>query len=408
MGTFNNPIIKSQVLNWISILEDSGLLSDIVSCVPIPAWFIGRKAEKKTIEDFQSHYKGNIFFIPVFRSSDKYNKISQLIKVFFLSRIIRKKIKASRDSRVILQTRSRFNYGAFKAIKKKFPFIKIIFDIRGAGAIEYLYSKGYADINEVNNLHTLSEYKDLIKRESEMIRLSDITFCVSQNMKVYLEKGDYALSTDHVKIVPGAADEDVFRFDSAIRTSKRVELGVNEQTVIIYSGGLKNFYQKKDLVFEFAAQLLNRDPQTFFICLTKDLGMVPELTRKHQIDENRMFVKYVKNPVEVNAFLNASDLGLIFRDDLVTNFVSSPTKAAEYLLSGIPIMISRNVGDYSDFIRKHNMGIVVDNNIESMIESYQKHFHSIILREEISRISNAVYSKQANIQKILKIFENMC
>ncbi|MBM3405019.1 MAG: glycosyltransferase family 4 protein [Bacteroidetes bacterium] len=405
MGGFNNPIVKSQVLNWISLLEDSGVSSDIVSCVPVPGWIIGRKAENKSIREFKMNYKGKIYLLPVFRLSDKYNLISQWIKVFMLSAIIRKKLKDSKDVNIVLQTRSRFNYGAFRVLKKKFPFIKIVFDLRGAGAVEYLDSKGYHKSNELKDPAIYKEYFDLIDKESKMIRLSDIAFCVSDNMKSYLEKGDYSLNTENVVVVPGAADEEVFHFDKNIRAAKRAELGITEKTTFIYSGGLKNFYQKKDLVFEFAARLLKEDSKTVFICLTKDLGMVPELARKYQIDPDRMIVKFIKDPREVNAFLNAADLGLIFRDNMATNLVSSPTKAAEYLLAGIPLMISQNVGDYSAFIEKHKMGVVVDNILDHMMEAYRTHFNTLIPRDEISRISNAVYSKQANLQKILTSYE---
>jgi len=44
----------------------------------------------------------------------------------------------------------------------------------------------------------------------------------------------------------------------------------------------------------------------------------------------------------------------------VTNQVASPTKFAEYLAAGMPVIISERIGDFSGMVRHHQLGIVID------------------------------------------------
>ena len=48
---------------------------------------------------------------------------------------------------------------------------------------------------------------------------------------------------------------------------------------------------------------------------------------------------------EVYKYLNAADVAFLLRDDVVLNRVASPTKLAEYMFCGLPI-ISTNVSTY--------------------------------------------------------------
>jgi hypothetical protein len=52
------------------------------------------------------------------------------------------------------------------------------------------------------------------------------------------------------------------------------------------------------------------------------------------------------------------------------NRIASPTKFAEYLMAGLPLLITPHVGDYSDLVESEHLGKVVD----------------------VSRISNADYA----------------
>ena len=48
---------------------------------------------------------------------------------------------------------------------------------------------------------------------------------------------------------------------------------------------------------------------------------------------------------------------MLIRENTVTNQVASPTKFAEYLACGLPVIISDNLGDYSVFVETNGCGV---------------------------------------------------
>ncbi len=60
------------------------------------------------------------------------------------------------------------------------------------------------------------------------------------------------------------------------------------------------------------------------------------------------------------ADLAVSDLGLLLRERNSVNRVASPVKFAEYLASGLPVLVSPGVGDCPDIVRRDRVGYVLD------------------------------------------------
>lgn len=58
-------------------------------------------------------------------------------------------------------------------------------------------------------------------------------------------------------------------------------------------------------------------------------------------------------------FLNLQDFLLMLRDEDEINRVACPTKAIEYLLSYTPILVSKNLGDISDYVKHNNKGVIL-------------------------------------------------
>ena len=72
----------------------------------------------------------------------------------------------------------------------------------------------------------------------------------------------------------------------------------------------------------------------------------------------RVAIRWV-SAEEVPVYLAACDYGILIRENTVTNQVAAPTKFAEYLHSGLKVLISEHIGDYTDFVREHQCGVVV-------------------------------------------------
>jgi hypothetical protein len=73
----------------------------------------------------------------------------------------------------------------------------------------------------------------------------------------------------------------------------------------------------------------------------------------------RVEVKWLDH-AQVQEALNGCDYGIMVREDTITNRVASPTKFAEYLSSGLRIITSEGLGDFSELVSKEGAGVVLD------------------------------------------------
>jgi hypothetical protein len=89
---------------------------------------------------------------------------------------------------------------------------------------------------------------------------------------------------------------------------------------------------------------------------------------------------------EVSSLLNASDLGFLLLRPSPNIRTSSPVKFAEYLSCGLPVVITPEVGDYSDYVAQTRTGWVTRENHRLDIEYI---FSLLQSRDTIAEICTA-------------------
>lgn len=94
---------------------------------------------------------------------------------------------------------------------------------------------------------------------------------------------------------------------------------------------------------------------------------------------------------EVQKVLAACDYGILFRENSVTNQVASPTKFAEYLSAGLPVIISENLGDYTEFVLAEKCGMVVSENDEIILTQ-----QTTEEKQRMIQLAIRHFTKQAN------------
>ena len=87
-----------------------------------------------------------------------------------------------------------------------------------------------------------------------------------------------------------------------------------------------------DKIFEFFKDLITKDSNFKLFLATPDVDMAMDFIREYGV-EGSVQVKKLEFE-EVNRYLNAADIGILIREDIVMNNVASPTKFAEYLMAG--------------------------------------------------------------------------
>lgn len=215
-------------------------------------------------------------------------------------------------------------------VKKISPKTKIIIDIHGAAAEEAAY--------QGESIECVSAYRNYERRAVESV---DYIICQSDEMKRYIVN-EYDVDACKICVYRCGVDINHFRIDDVKRKTIREKLGFSENDIVfVYSGGLHPWQRVGEALDLFEKyHVINRASK--FLVLTGSGEELHEMIKKKGIDNSNNHIVSMCLPfVEVPDYLNACDVAFLLRHNHTMNAVASPTKLAEYLACGLPVISSR-------------------------------------------------------------------
>lgn len=244
---------------------------------------------------------------------------------------------------------------AISVIKKIFkPKINLIYDIHGDTVGEnYLFKKGIFDIV------TYFKIFQAMIMENISAKISDYFITCSSPLKdFYLSKG---ISKDNIEIITNSVDTELFK----PKTEKEEK---NTRFNVTYAGGFQE-WQGIDILLG-CANLLNDKDITFRI-----IGF-----RKENYELKKSIQNYLGDKCELIdslprkklvEYLNESDVLIIPREKNNALNMAFPTKFAEYVSCGIPIILT-NVSEAAKLVKEYECGIVCESSPDSLAEAIIK------------------------------------
>lgn len=386
---YRETVIESQVFNWAAALREIGLKTIGLSLTERKA---NQERKQAMLQHLSEKYQTEIY-------SGQYDNYP-ILREFQIAVSLYKLYKKLNDKerKIVFQTRM---LGLIRIVPlwHLLTKAKFIFDIRASALTEYLYSNA-------NAKHSDFRIKNLERIERQVVYRSDAVFCVSQKLKDYLltNYGSGLSNQDKITVIPGAADQALFYYSDELRTIMRGKIGCENKTVFIYSGRLNKKWQVPDKVFGLFGFLAKRIPEVYFIILSPDVDIARHYFALNGIPETSYLVTYEELD-GINQYLNAADYAIMLRENLPINHHASPTKVAEYLLTGLSVIISKNVGDFSEFIDEHGLGCIVDSDNSDFYEFVYKYIEQRKLdnnylsrRKEQAEFSARFYSKNSYLE----------
>ena len=232
--------------------------------------------------------------------------------------------------------------------------------------------------------------------ERAIISLADRVVCVSnEHRDVVLQRG---MPLDDPVVIPCFSDETRFSFDDSSRADVRARLGIRDDEILFVYSGLVHermgdfnpirFYSRLRYVKSKRLLVLTGIPS--LPIARRDI--TPEL-------ENEITIMSVNRP-EVARYLSASDVAILLREESVVNRVASPTKFSEYLLCGLPVIISPQVGDASGLVERHGIGVNLPRDGSEWTEGLTEELLTVLLSLETKNrareVGLAALSVEAN------------
>ena len=240
----------------------------------------------------------------------------------------------------------------------KNQFVKIIFDARAAAPEEAALGKGFVRLFKYLTLKLIERY---------LLMKSDFVVCVSQEMIAHFQQ---IRKTANYVCIPTGVDTNVFKYQSIARNQIRASLGLSDNDIVVtYSGGLKAWWHSPNLIASTVFYLSNFIDFHFLLLTRSDTEDLIRLLKKNSFNLNRIST-YALHPHDVHAYLSASDFGLLVREESIVNKVAFPTKFAEYLACGLPVIATHAVADVALLITQYKIGYLLNKTTsESEVQS---------------------------------------
>ena len=230
---------------------------------------------------------------------------------------------------------------------------KLLFDLRGLLADEYA-DVGHWTRGSLKYRLTKAIERVLFRQADALVVLTKVI----QTDLVASEAVPQHRALD-IEVIPCCVPVERFAVDERLRQAERHRRRWAGRRVLAYVGKLGTWYLAEEMA-QFFAVLRQEDGRFFFQVLTqsepasmrralRDAGVPPE-----DCDIGRV------EPGKVPAILCAADAGVSFIRTCYSKRSSSPTKMAEYLAAGLPVVSTRGIGDCDEILERPNLGVVIE------------------------------------------------
>jgi glycosyltransferase involved in cell wall biosynthesis len=237
---------------------------------------------------------------------------------------------------------------AMALIARRFRGCKLIFDLRGLMAEEYvdagIWRRGGLPYRITDRIQRAA-----IERADGLVMLTEAV------RRQLFGEGAWQRP---LAVIPCCTDTGSSNGRLPSRDIVRRELGIRSGPVMIYVGKFTGWYMEREMV-EFFASARRLQPDLMFLILTQaDAEPIREELRSNSIAADNYVIARAE-PEEVPRYLAAADFGISFIRPCLSKVSSSPTKIGEYLNAGLPVVSTRGIGDVDPLLEQNGVGILV-------------------------------------------------
>ena len=278
---------------------------------------------------------------------------------------------------------------------KKITGTPYIFDIRGLLADERADS-GDWDKGSI-------AYKAVKAHEKTLFREACRVVVLSSRGADITEK-DFSVPKDRIYVIPTCVDTNLFRPENDPHT----EAGCLK---FIYVGSLGTWYMLSEMLDFIKTAWALKGKVKFLILTRSDTLYAKALLKEKGLNDGLVEIKKALHE-EVPRYLRENDASIFFIRPTFSKKFSCPTKFAESLSAGIPVITNSGIGDLDGFIKKYSVGATVDNFSASDYERAVNNIFVMLeerkaLSERCRNLSLKEFSLESGVDKYVEVYEAM-
>jgi glycosyltransferase involved in cell wall biosynthesis len=391
-----DPLGQSQVLPYVTYLSRNGYQFTILSFEKKGRF----NKERHIIEAIAKD--SNIDWVPLTFTA----KPPVLSKIYDRYRMWQTALKLYRTKKFdLVHCRSYIAAEMGLRLKKKFG-VKMLFDMRGFWADEKL-DNGQWNMQKSFYRKLYQHYK---KKEKEFLLAADGIVSLTNTAKKYLlDQPQYKHLS--IEVIPCCADLGHFDFHKISGEAVqdlRNSLGIDANSkVMIYLGSTGGWYMTKEMLLFFKT-LIETYPSYVMLVLTKDdADQLRNEAADLGIPGNQLVITY-SDRKRLPLFMALANFSIFFIRNSFSKMASSPTKHAELMGMGIPV-VCNDIGDTGTIIRETKTGIVVNEFDKTSLEKAVKEIHQLeqLDKEQIRNCAARFFDLEVGAGKYLGLYKAM-
>ena len=327
------PLGQSQVLPYLRGLAARGVRSTLISFEKAPDW---RDSARRASQAAELRRAG-IEWQPCLWRASLVGKLANAGEGTWRA------LAASRRTGARLIHARSHVAAAMAAVACRLGGRPLLFDLRGQLAEEY------ADAGHWRRgglLHRLTRVM-----ERALLREARGVVVLTRRLAVELE----VPAATPVVTIPCCVDRAVFRPVPTDKPAFFADLAA--KPVLVYAGSVGTWYLLDEMMSLFA-RAHRRCAEVRFLALSAGaVDAIDAAARRAGAPRAQVHVRFVPHH-QVAAWLTWCRAGIAFISPAPSKRGSSPTKVAEYLACGVPVVCNSGIGDLDDFVEREGVGVV--------------------------------------------------
>jgi len=359
------PLVETQVLPYLRELSGRGVGVQLLTFEPD----VRRRWPGRELEEERARLRAEgieWFCLPYHKRPTVPATVYDILAgAWFAARLVR---RARLD---VLHARAHVPL-AMALVARLFAPARLIFDIRGLMAEEYADAGVWSEKS--------LPYRAVKRLERAGLRRADQIVVLTRRMRDWLV-AERTVGGESVTVIPccvdfsryGGRDESATDEEEAASDADEEAGGMRSDETegggrfceteggrfeVVYAGSVTGLYMLEEMG-RFFACLRAREPRALLrVLTTSSYEEAAAVLRRAGLNSKDFRIGGVP-AAEVPCYLKRARLGLSFRKPTFSQIAASPTKIAEYLAAGLPVVSNAGIGDTDELLAGERVGVLV-------------------------------------------------